>query len=189
MIAVRNARATVEEIGSLRPHPRNARRGEEEVIRESIQENLLYRPIVAWDGTRYILAGRHTWESARAEGIERLPVIWVDVDEDTALRILAADNRTSDLAHNDLSMLSEVLTGLLEGSGSLAGTGYDRRALAALLRGLEAGEEDGADGGAGLVVLRLVVSPEDHGRFLSMLRSEDGEDDAERFAALMGRLP
>jgi DNA modification methylase len=53
-----------------------------------------------------------------------VPVIWVDVDDETAVRVLLADNRTNDVASYDNAVLAEILTELANGPG-LEGTGYD----------------------------------------------------------------
>jgi hypothetical protein len=49
----------------------------------------------------YVLAGNHRLQAARAQSIARVPVIFVDVDDDAARRILLVDNRTNDLAEYD----------------------------------------------------------------------------------------
>jgi hypothetical protein len=54
--------------------------------------------------------------------------VTVDVDEDQAARIVAADNRTSDLAEYDERLLLELLAELPD----LDGTGYDPGDLAEL---------------------------------------------------------
>lgn len=50
--------------------------------------------------------------------------MWVDVDDDRALRILLADNRTNDLASYDDTVLASLLSDLANTS-DLTGTGYD----------------------------------------------------------------
>lgn len=92
----------------LRPHPANPRRGDVDLIRESIRRNGWIGSIVAQTSTGYILAGNHRFLAGRAEGIERFPVHWVDLDDDTALRTLLADNRTSDVATYDDPMLLQL---------------------------------------------------------------------------------
>ena len=85
----------------LEPHPMNPRRGDVDLIRESIRRNGWHGSIVAQRSSGYILAGNHRFLAGRAEGIERFPVHWVDLDDDAALRVLLADNRTSDVATYD----------------------------------------------------------------------------------------
>ena len=120
-------------VSRLTPHPRNPRKGSAEAIDESIRANGFYGAVVAQKSSGYILAGRHRVERATAAGIATVPVIWADVDDETALRILAADNRTSDLAGYDEQKLAELLESVKSESGELAGTGFSQEALDEIL--------------------------------------------------------
>lgn len=132
----------------LQPYERNPRRGSIETIRESLRTHGQYRPIVVNRGTRTgrrneILAGNHTWHGAKAEGWTRIAATFVDVDEHTAAKIVAVDNRSSDLATND----GEILAGLLSDLPDLAGTGYSDHDLDALLADLAGPQGTSIDGG------------------------------------------
>lgn len=93
-------------------------------IYQSIEANGFYGAIVAQRSTGYILAGNHRYKAAVEAGAKSVPVIWVDVDDETAVRVLLADNRTNDVASYDNAVLAEILTELANGPG-LEGTGYD----------------------------------------------------------------
>ncbi|WP_369354625.1 hypothetical protein [Streptomyces sp. cg2] len=54
---------------------------------------------------------------------------WLDVDDDTAAKIVIVDNRTSDLAGYDTILLADILQDLPD----LQGTGYDQEQLDQLL--------------------------------------------------------
>lgn len=110
-------------VDSLVPNPRNDRRGNQAVVEESVEANGFYGAIVARKKTREILAGHTRWRSAKKEGLDKVPVIWVDVDDATALRILAVDNRSNDLATYDKQAQFDLLSALKD-TGSLIGTGY-----------------------------------------------------------------
>lgn len=112
-------------IDALRPHPRNPREGDIGAIHQSIQTNGFYGTIIAQRSTGHILAGNHRWQAAQQSGATTIPVTWVDVDDDHALRILLADNRTNDLATYDDNELASLLQQLYEQTGTLQGTGYD----------------------------------------------------------------
>jgi ParB-like chromosome segregation protein Spo0J len=116
-------------VGDLRPHPSNPRKGAKEAIDESISQNGFYGAVIAQKSSSLILAGRHRWERAQAAGIATVPVIWVDVDDQAALRILAADNRTSDLAGYDAQALADLLESVKTETGGFEGTGYDEAAF------------------------------------------------------------
>lgn len=126
-------RALAVPIDSVRPYEHNPRRGDLDAIKESLEANGQYRPVVAnrRDGT--VLAGNHTWQAAKALGWDEVAVTWVDVDEEDAARIVLVDNRANDLAGYDDRSLAELLGSLPD----LSGTGYDAAALAELLSDVE----------------------------------------------------
>lgn len=123
-------------LDAVRPHPKNPRQGDIGSIHESIQANGFYGTIIAQKSTGFILAGNHRWQAARQSGATEIPITWVDVDDDHALRILLADNRTNDLASYDDNALAEILKDLHAETGTLLGTGYDGDALDELLTDL-----------------------------------------------------
>lgn len=175
----------------LRPHPAAVRRGDVKAIRESVRANGFAGALVCrrtGDGGE-ILAGKHRWEAARAEGLEGLPVLWLDVDDATATRIVLVDNRSSDLASNDLAALERALL-TLRGDGDLEGSGYDDRALGDLQRLLH-GEDDGDEGGEDdrdREVIRLLVPPDAYRRFWDLMETTRGPAHADRLRDLLGRL-
>lgn len=125
-------------VGKLQAHPDNPRRGDVDAIGESIGANGFYGAVVAQRSTGYVLAGNHRWKAAQAAGIKKLPVVWVDVDDDRARRILLTDNRTADLAVNDQAALLALLDELAITPELLAGTGYDMDALDDIRAALDA---------------------------------------------------
>jgi len=117
-------------VSELKPHPRNARKHADSSIDESIALNGVFRPVVASSKSGYILAGHGLASRAKAAGIEKLPVMWIDgLDEAAELRILSADNRTADLAAYDEKALAELLSTLRTEAGSIAGSGFDQGAI------------------------------------------------------------
>jgi ParB-like chromosome segregation protein Spo0J len=134
-------------VGKLKEHPQNPRRGDVAVIDESIEVNGWYGAVIAQKSTGFILAGNHRFRVAKSRGAKEVPVIWRDVDDDAAVRILLADNRTADAGTYDEELLGELLSGL----ETLDGTGFDLGAVEAAEESREgengAGEvpDDGAD--------------------------------------------
>ena len=122
-------------IDSIRPHERNVRQGDVGLIHESIHANGFYSDIIVQKSTRRIIVGNHRWAAALQTGAEEIPVKFIDVDDNTALRILLADNKTSDSATNDDAALADLLKELAE-DGGLDGTGFDGDALDELLSDL-----------------------------------------------------
>jgi DNA modification methylase len=120
-------------IRRLRPYPDNPRRSNVPAIRKSLELLGQFRPIVVNERTMEVLAGNHVVEAAKELGWDELGVVLVDADEETARRIVLADNRTSDLAGYD----SEGLAKLLQELDELTGTGYEQGDVDALLDELE----------------------------------------------------
>src|SRR5688500_5722990 len=116
-------------IADLRPHPDNPRRGDVEAIKNSLERNSQYRPIVVNRPTMDVLAGNHTLRAAEELGWVQIAATFVEVDDEQARRILLVDNRSNDLAGYDTQELVKLLSEL-EG---LEGTGYDEDALGELL--------------------------------------------------------
>jgi site-specific DNA-methyltransferase (adenine-specific) len=114
-------------IAGLKLYGKNPRRGN--AIAESLQAHGQYKPIVARTGTNEVLAGNHTLRAAWQLGWTEIAATFVDVDDETAARIVLVDNRASDLGTYDDGALAELLDGL-EG---LEGTGYDQHDLDRLL--------------------------------------------------------
>lgn len=113
-------------VADLRAYYRNPRQGNTAAIAASLKVNGQYRTLCANRGTHTgrpneVLAGNHTLAAARDLAWDTVAVAWVDVDEDQAARIVAADNRTADLGGYDNRLLVEMLAELPD----LDGTGYD----------------------------------------------------------------
>lgn len=122
-------------VNSLHVHPANPRQGDVGAIYESIEHNGFYGAIIVQRSSGAILAGNHRYMAAVQSGITEVPVLYVDVDDDRALRILLADNRTNDKASYDNSALAEILSDLANTS-DLLGTGYDGDDLDELIASL-----------------------------------------------------
>ena len=113
-------------IDDVSPHPRNVRQGDIGVISQSLQAHGQFKPIVVDRRTMQILAGNHTWKAAKSLGWAKIDVSFVDTKNDQdALRILLADNRTSDMASYDDDGLEILLKELAESVDGLDGSLFD----------------------------------------------------------------
>lgn len=130
-------------VADLTPHPRNPRQGDIGAIHESIDANGFYGAIIVQKATGYVLAGNHRLQAAAQAGAKRVPIIEIDCDDQTALRILLADNRVNDLAGYDTDALTSLLTEIAM-TGNLHGTGFDGDDLDDLLKDLDHPEPDDA---------------------------------------------
>jgi ParB-like chromosome segregation protein Spo0J len=112
------------ELSKLQRHPANPRIGPVDAIAESIEANGFFGALVVQSSTGYILIGNHRAEAAAREGITTLPVLWVDVDDERAMRIMLADNRIAELARWADDGLRDLLQSLSATPDGLAGTGF-----------------------------------------------------------------
>jgi ParB-like chromosome segregation protein Spo0J len=120
-------------LADLIPYPGNPRRGDVAAIARSLETNGQFAPIVVSRATSRILSGNHTAEAARSLGWERIAAVLIDADEQREKRIVAAANRTADLATYD----NGDLVALLQGIDDLDGTGYSDENLATFLTKLD----------------------------------------------------
>ena len=134
----RNIKHLIVDIDSIQAHPKNVRQGDIGAISESLKAHGQYRPIVVDERTGQILAGNHTWKAAKALGWSQIQASIIETkDEDEALRILLADNRSSDLASYDDADLANLLKELANTDEGLTGTAFDGDDLDDLLYKLE----------------------------------------------------
>lgn len=125
------------EISKLKFYPGNARRGDIDLIADSLSKLGQYKPIVAnTDGT--ILAGNHTVMAAQRLGWETIDVHRVDVDDETAKRIVLVDNKANDQSTYDVEELVNLLTEL----PNLDATGFTRDEVDDLLETLDALDDE-----------------------------------------------
>jgi hypothetical protein len=117
-------------IEDLKPHPRNYQTHSDsqlQHLKSSILEHGFYRNIiVAKDGT--ILAGHGVTAAATELGIEKVPVIQLDIDPGStaALRVLVSDNEISRMSDPNEYQLLELLKSISQDSSdtlALLGTG------------------------------------------------------------------
>jgi len=165
-------------------HPSNPRQGDIGAIIQSIEANGWYGTLVAQISTGHVLAGNHRLQAAIHCGLDRVPVHWVDVDDDTAHRILLADNRTTDLSTYDEQALVDLLL-VMGATDNLDGTGYDGDDLDALLRKMEYDQRELGD-----VMDEWVGMPEynqpNRERAYRTIVSFETDEDADKFFALVG---
>lgn len=138
------------ELSRLSRHPSNPRRGNVDLIAESLQANGQYKPLVAQrkgDGF-VVLAGNHTLQAMQQLGYEAASVVVLDVDDVQAQRILLVDNRSSDDSEYDEAELTALLANLSETSDGLTGTGYTELDLSEMMDALDTGPVDTSGGSA-----------------------------------------
>lgn len=130
---------TKELIENLKFFPGNARRGDVDLIAESLAKLGQFAPVIANRGNKsskkyksVLLSGNHTTMAAQRLGWEEIDVHWVDVDDDTAIRINLVANKANDKADYDIQELVELANSLPD----LEATGFTDDELDAMLESL-----------------------------------------------------
>lgn len=115
-------------LDQLKHHPENPRRGDVELIAESLNHFGQLKPIVihGYSGRsgNYVVAGNHTLRGAKENGWTHIAVVKPQMTDEQADQFLLMDNRSSDRATNDDPMLANILNRMMD-AGTLQGTGYD----------------------------------------------------------------
>jgi len=176
--------APTAHIKELRSYVGNPRRGNVDAIADSLRANGQYRPIVVNRGSQTgrvneVLAGNHTLAAAKKLGWKEVAVSYVDVDEETAKRIVLVDNRSGDLAQYDTDSLLELLGSL----DDFTGTGYDEAAIEAMLTPpvIDPGENAPAPGAADFLT---AGESEYHEQYAVTVMCEDALDQENVFRRL-----
>lgn len=137
-------------VDEVSQHPDNANNGDLEALKESIQVNGFFSPIIVQASTGYIIAGNHRWQVANELGMVTIPAIILDVDDEKAKRMMIADNRITRLGRDDPAMLADLLSDLSETDFGLMGTGFSHNDLQTMLdmldKPMEFDEEPDSDG-------------------------------------------
>jgi ParB-like chromosome segregation protein Spo0J len=123
----------VVSINVPKPHPKNPRIGNVDAVAESLREHGQFKPIVVNRRNGFIAAGHHTWLAARRNGWDEIQVVWIDVDEQKHLKIMLADNKTSDMGTYDDKVLAEILASM----DDISGTGYSPAELQDLVDSIQ----------------------------------------------------
>ena len=144
-VTVTSAEVETVNVNDLVVHPANPRVGNIDAIKRSIETNGWWGTLVAQKTTKHVLAGNHRLIAAKDLGLKTVPVYWVDVDDQHALRILLADNRTSDLGDYNDGVLATLLHEFSADDELLQGMGYDYGYVEDLLRLVNGLQDDGTD--------------------------------------------
>lgn len=135
----------------LNVYYKNARRGDVDLIMDSMQHNGVYKPLVVNRGTKTgrpneVLCGNHSLMAIRRLADENpqdkrwqtVDVYVIDVDEDQAKRTVLIDNKANDQSTYDVEELVNLLTEL----PNLDATGFTRDEVDELLESLDALDDE-----------------------------------------------
>lgn len=110
-------------VGDIQEHPSNPRRGDVDLIEQSIGKHGMYGACIVQRSTGFILIGNHTYRACRQRGAAVVPVQFIDVDDTEALAIMIGDNQISDLADTDAESLRQIFDQL--NADDLEATGFE----------------------------------------------------------------
>jgi len=174
-------------IGRLKVHPRNVNESDLGAIIESIKAQGFYGALVAQRGTNFVCAGNHRLLAARQLGFDTLPVTWIDCDDEMALRVMIADNRTTRLGNDNPAALAELLAELAATETGLGpGLGYDGDDLDQLISDLSRTGIDANDPNAEWQGMPEFVQP-DNGAFRTMIVHFRSPESVADFAVKIGQ--
>ncbi len=122
----------------LVPMPGNPRRNEKAIpkVAESIKRFGWTNPILARRSDRVVVAGHTRLAAAKHLGVDKVPVIWLDLDPVGSRLYNLADNQLSTIAEWDQPLLADMIRDLLGedgGEADLAIAGFDEDELDRLL--------------------------------------------------------
>jgi hypothetical protein len=123
-------------VDRLRAHPKNSKLHDVALIEQSMVQNGFAGAIYAQESTGYIISGHGTLETAKAGGMETVPVLWMELDDDAAERLLLAYNASVMAGGYDREKLAAHLESVQERMG-LTGTGWNPDSMDNLLHDLE----------------------------------------------------
>lgn len=169
-------------IDSITPAPYNYNNGDVDAVCESIETSGMYRPVYVQQSTGNIIAGNHTWSACKELGADVVPVVYLDVDDSKARRIMVADNQIASLAQPDNGLLVALLDEIDDEYG-LLGTGLTQMEVERLrlLNDIPLDTEEDSFGSWPTFTVK--VPPHVMREF--MWRTRGADDDRQRFEMLL----
>lgn len=112
---------------TLIPSPQNPRKNDASVgaVVRSMEAFGWTNPILARRENNIVIAGHTRLKAAAEQGIEEVPVVYLDLDETDAKTYMLADNRLTELAEWDGLKLGEIFAELDELNVDLDLTGFN----------------------------------------------------------------
>jgi ParB-like nuclease domain len=112
-------------VGDLRPNPRNPNKHSEDQINRlmaSLRRDGQTRPVLARKANRMLIGGHGVHTSVRRLQWPEIAVLFLDVDQQTADRIMLADDRLAALSELDDRRVADLMKEI--GEGDWLATGY-----------------------------------------------------------------
>ena len=115
-------------ITELRPNEQNPRKNDENVGRvvKSIEAFGWTNPILVRKADNTVIAGHTRLKAAIEKGMDKVPVVFLDLNETDALTYMLADNKLTERAEWDGLKLAEIFAELDQLNVDLDLTGFDK---------------------------------------------------------------
>lgn len=144
-VILEQLRSLAVSVDNLTPDPENARRGDVQAIKRSLNVFGQRKPIIVkrtgtdveGRSSGIIIAGNHTYLAACELGWTHVAAVFVDDDASTARAYALTDNRTGELAHWDTDQLAAALRELSGDDFDMSVLGWTQGELAKLLSDTE----------------------------------------------------
>lgn len=120
----------------LKPHPKNPNLHPTNAVlalQASLDTYNFTGPIKAQKGSDIIIGGHGLWAAAKMKGLEKVPVVFLELSDDQALAYLIADNQLAQLSHWDEKLLTGVLEDLQKQNIDLLNLGFEKDELESLV--------------------------------------------------------
>lgn len=112
-------------LNRLTPHPMNPNEGDIGLLCDLFDQNGFGGAVLAQESTGILIDGETRLHAAEQSGLPSLPVIWLDVDDDTRDRLLAEYNESTRRGQNNEVKLLALLQGLAMTPRGLEGAAFD----------------------------------------------------------------
>tara|TARA_Y100000593_G_scaffold16178_1_gene32058 strand:- start:462 stop:1673 length:1212 start_codon:yes stop_codon:yes gene_type:complete len=119
----------------FRGNPRKIEPQEMEKLRRSIREFGFVDPVIARKSDNLVIGGHQRVQAAKAEGVENVPVVYVELPDEKASALNVALNKIS--GEWDWPKLGDLFQELDDGEFDLTVTGFSEQEIEELLHGLD----------------------------------------------------
>ena len=119
------------DIEKLQLNPKNPRINDLAVdkIIKSIERFGFTAPIIARESNGMIIAGHTRYKAAKKLGLQKIPVRWVDLNEKESELYMVADNKLSEIAGWDYSILQDIIEQNIADGIDLTDIGFTEQEL------------------------------------------------------------
>lgn len=174
--SIRDLAVPIESLVLLENNPR---KGDIGAIAASYRQFGQVKPIVVrsnGDGTSTVIAGNHQLQAAKQLGWDEIAVVELDATDTEAIAFALADNRTAELGFTDNSIVSELLSEVVDAGYAdfLEELHWDEFEIAAISEWTEKNEPAEVDE-RGYVAPVLITQPEVDKRVVETTKNDDGE--------------